>query len=187
MAVINQPNFFPASNQLRRYLPNILISGSTQLSTVNIIWFFPIFIKKYAENPTFCIEVSGYSVTAGTPVASAGIYQGVDIFSSGALLFSTDFSLTSLGVKKNSSTLKLNTGWYTMASLLKVAPTTGTISFRTGLQNLSMPIFGTRPDATLFTTLYGTYGISASSFPTSLSGQNIVRHAGAGILPALEY
>jgi hypothetical protein len=188
MAVINQPNFFPASNQFRRYLPNILISGSTILSsTVNIIWFFPIFIKKYAENPTFCIEVTSYTVTAGTPIASVGIYQGVDIFSSGALLFSTDFSLTSLGVKKNSSILKLRPGWYTMASLLKVGPTSGGIGFRTGLQNLSMPIFGTRPGATLFTTLYGTYGINSSSFPTNLSGQSIVRLGGAGILPALEY
>jgi len=187
MAIINRPNFFPASNQTRRYLPNILISGSAQLSTTGIVWFFPIFIKKYIENPTFCIEVSAYTVTSGTPIASVGIYNGVDIFSSASLLFNVDFLSTSLGVKKSPSTLKLTPGWYTMASFLKVAPTIGTISFRTGLQNLSMPIFGVKPDANFFTTLYGTYGINASSFPANLSGQNIVRQTGAGILPALEY
>lgn len=186
MAVINQPNFFPASNTVRRYLPNILISGSTAIAP-NLVWLFPIFIKKYTENPTFCIEVSGYASVVGTPIVSAGIYQGVDIYSSGTLLFSTDFSITSGGIKKNPSTLKLRPGWYTIASLIKVAHTSGTVQYRTALQNFNNPLFGTAPNTAFFHTLYGTLGLNAASLPVNLSGQNIIKMTGAGLLVALEY
>lgn len=100
MATINKPVFFPASNNIRRYLPNALVMGSAAGLAVNTIWLLPIFIKKYAINPTFCIDVAAYGVSSGTPQVVVGIYKGVDIFNSAPLLFSTTFSLTSFGVKK---------------------------------------------------------------------------------------
>jgi hypothetical protein len=187
MAVINQPNFFPASREITRYFPNVMLINNVQLSLAGLVWLYPIFIKKYAENPTFCMEVTTYTSVVGTLIVSAGIYQGVDIFSSGALLFSTDFTLTGSGVKKNSSTLKLSPGWYTMASLIKVVQTSGTVNYRSVLQNLSNPLFGTAPNAAFFNTLYGTFGINSASLPANLSGQTIVKQPGAGILVALEY
>jgi len=187
MAVINQPNFFPASNVRRRYLPNVLIVGTNTLSITNIIWFYPIFIKKYAENPTFCIEVVSNSST-GSPTVTAGIYEGVNIFGSGRLLFSTDFNLLGQnGILKNPSTLKLRPGWHTIASTIKTAQATGSITYRSVLQNFSAPLFGIAPNAVFYSGLYGTFGVNSASLPANLSGQTITRQAGAGILVALEY
>jgi hypothetical protein len=187
MAVINQPNFFPASNVRRRYLPNVLLVGANVLSTANIIWLYPIFIKKYVENPTFCIELTSNTST-GSPTVTAGIYEGVDIFSSGRLLFSTDFNLLGLnGILKNPSTLKLRPGWHTIASTIKTAPATGSITYRSVLQNLSFPFFGIAQNAVFFSGLYGSFGVNSASLPANLSGQTIVRQGGAGILVALEY
>lgn len=187
MAVINQPNFFPASNVRRRYLPNLVIPGATILSIANLVWLFPIFIKKYAENPTFCIELTANTAT-GSPTVTAGIYEGVDIYGSGRLLFSTDFNLLSVaGVLKNPSTLKLRPGWYTIASTIKTVQATGSITYRSVLQNFSNPLFGVAPNTAFFHTLYGTVGLSSASLPVNLSGQTIVKQPGAGILVALEY
>jgi len=187
MAVINQPNFFPASNVRRRYLPNVLIVGTNILSVANLIWLYPIFIKKYVENPTFCIELTANTST-GSPTVSAGIYEGVDIFGSAPLLFSTDFNLLGqFGVLKNSSTLKLKPGWHTIASTIKVFQTTGSITYRTVFQNFSNPLFGTAPNAAFFNTLYGAFGVNSASLPANLSGQTIVKQGGGGILVALEY
>jgi hypothetical protein len=187
MAVINQPNFFPASNVRRRYLPNVLIVGSNILNTTNIIWLYPIFIKKYAENPTFCIETVANTST-GSPTVTAGIYEGVNIFGSGRLLFSTDFNLLGqLGILKNPSTLKLRPGWHTIASTVKVAPASGSITYRSVLQNFSIPLFGIAPSAVFFSGLYGTFGVNSASLPVNLAGQTISRQSGAGILVALEY
>ena len=187
MAVINQPNFFPASNVRRRYLPNLLLPGATALSLANLVWLFPIFIKKYAENPTFCIELTANTAT-GTPTVTAGIYEGVDIYNSGSLLFSTDFNLISVaGVLKNPSTLKLRPGWYTIASTIKTLPASGSITYRTVQQNFSNPLFGVAPNTAFFHTLYGVLGLNSASLPANLSGQTIVKQPGAGILVALEY
>ena len=187
MAVINQPNFFPASNVRRRYLPNVLIVGTNILSTANLIWLYPIFIKKYVENPTFCIELTSNTAT-GSPTVTAGIYEGVDIFGSGRLLFSTDFNLISVaGVLKNPSTLKLRPGWHIIASTIKTLQASGSITYRSVLQNFSAPLFGIAPNAVFFSGLYGTFGVNSASLPANLSGQTIVRQAGAGILVALEY
>jgi len=187
MAVINQPNFFPASNVRRRYLPNVTVLGNSTLTTPSIIWLYPIFIKKYVENPTFCIEITANAST-GSPTVTAGIYEGVNIFSSGALLFSTDFNVLGVGgIQKNPSTLKLRPGWHTIASTVKVAPASGNITYRSVLQNFSAPLFGIAPNAVFFSVSYGTFGINSASLPVNLSGQTIVRQAGAGILVALEY
>lgn len=187
MATINKPVFFPASNNIRRYLPAGLIFGSGTSLAVGTIWLLAIFVKKYAVNPVFCIDVSSYGVTAGTPQVVVGIYQGVDIFSSAPLLFSTTFNLTSSGVKKNPSTLNLNSGWYTLATLQTVGPTSGSIGYRTMSQNFNMNIFKARPNQTFYGGLFGSYTIISASLPSNLSGQNIIRGAGASIVAALEF
>lgn len=187
MAIINRPVFFPASENIRRYLPGFIVMGSQTSPSINTIWLLPIFIKKYAINPTFCIDVSGYGVTAGTPQVVVGIYKGVDIFNSAELLFSTTFNLTSSGVKKNPSTLKLNSGWYTLATLVTVNPTSGTISYRSASQNLNLTIFKTKPNDSFYSGLFGSYTIAASSLPTNLRGQNIVRSTSASLIAALEF
>jgi hypothetical protein len=188
MAVINQPVLFPASNEVTRYLPNLLILGTNTSVVTNTIYLLPIFVKKYAINPTFCIDVSAYAVTVGTPSVTVGIYDGVDIFGSAALLFSTIFNLTSSGVKKNASNLKLKPGWYTLATLQTVAPTSGTITYRSVSQNYSMPIFKSRPNQAFYPGLFGGYLITSSaSLPSNLSGQNISRTTSSSLLAALEY
>lgn len=187
MATINKPVLFPASNNIRRYLPAGLIFASTGGLAVNTIWLLPIFIKKYAINPTFCIEVTIYGVSSGTPQVVVGIYQGIDIFSSAPLLFSTTFNLTSSGVKKNPSDIKLNSGWYTLATLQTIGPTAGSINYRTMSQNMNMLIFKTRPNETFYPGTFNSYTISASALPSNLSGQNIIRAGGAQLAAALEF
>jgi hypothetical protein len=146
MAVIkkNSNFFFPSPRNKRYYYPSTVSTFATPqfLTITTNINYMPIYINKYIENPNFCIDVTAGS----TATVQVGIYDGKNGLSRAPLLWSGNIVVSSIGIIKISSNIKLKEGWYILGSTIT---SLSSLTVRVPATNMFRVLFGERTDVSI--------------------------------------
>lgn len=143
MATIKKNNnfFFPSNSNIKRYYypsTNTTFTSTTPQNAINNrIFYMPIYINRYIENPNFCIEITAIT---GSFTFQVGIYSSINGIINAPLLWKGNIVSSSIGIAKVTSNIRLKEDWYILASTITSVGTSAT--FRIAGTNMFRVLFG---------------------------------------------
>lgn len=173
MATINRKTIiFGGSREGgRNYIPIDNSSlANVSASVSNRIGYFPIYIDKKINNPSFCMQITTAGASNGQlPI---GIYDGKNGIDNASLLWSGLLNYgTSTGIYKISPNIMLNEGFYILASCSNVIGGAYTASGPAGVK-YTKALFGdsTTSTANSFSTTSNTFESTGINLPLIIDG-----------------
>ena len=159
------PVAFPASKSLKCYyqLNTQTVGSSNNSPTLNRIGYFPYYIKKDIENPTFFVQ----SQASGTAITvQFAVYNGENGFKDAPLLFNDSISVgASAAIYETQVFVNLKKGFYIFAGVNPVSSR----GFRAGVLNAS---------------IIGDFGLPYADRNTWVSNQFYYYEAWSGSFPS---